>query len=392
VLVAFRVERCMGSWFALLMFFFLCPSSTWSYPIYIGYGYGNCRSCHFNPLGNGPLNDYGRGLAAVELADRLFSSETDDAVADRSGFAGAWLKLPSWMRVEADYRGLALVSALQSTPSFRWVHMQAEGALVLKAVEDRIFVSASLGYVPPPASFSPTQQATSATLISREHYLGLRPWDSAGIYVGFMDIAFGLRIPEHNSYIRRNNGLDMNDQAHGALLHLSGETWDLGAHAVLGNLLQSPDVRQKGGSLFLEIEAREGWRIGASGLYSWNDYRSRLLGALHSRFALGVGSSILAQVGFYRKGTSAQTELGISGFVQSCARLSRGAHGLMTFELLSENILASTPRQVRVGPGLLYAPKQWVEFRFDFLATRTFATSQVLADSLTLMSQVHVWL
>src|SRR5947199_7779102 len=80
-----------------------------AYPNYISYGYHSCVSCHYNPMGNGPLTDYGKAVASSELTDRVFwpknIADNDEKINDLTGF---FFAKPSvdWLRPSASYRGL----------------------------------------------------------------------------------------------------------------------------------------------------------------------------------------------------------------------------------------------------------------------------------------------
>jgi len=192
------------------------PCLALAYPNFIGFGYTSCLNCHYNPGGNGPLTDYGRALGATVIAAKPFFDKraTDEQLGQQSGFLGTH-PLPAWISLAADYRGLQIFddiggsSAPAGSSRSRWIHMQAEGSLVLKTLRDRLFGSATLGYVPVPRTVPPAERSLISTWISREHYVGFRPHKSFGVYAGFMDQTFGLRVPDHNAYIRSNLQLNV---------------------------------------------------------------------------------------------------------------------------------------------------------------------------------------
>src|SRR5262245_59970965 len=104
-----------------------------AYPSFIGFGYGSCLTCHYHPLGGGPLSDYGRALGATEVSGRWFMDRlTDDQVGEQSGFLGPFGKLPDWFSLAADYRGMYLDTGLEYKPRSAWINMQLEGSVTLK--------------------------------------------------------------------------------------------------------------------------------------------------------------------------------------------------------------------------------------------------------------------
>jgi len=370
----------------------LLSQYAYAYPAYISYGYTNCRTCHFHPLGNGPLTDYGRALSATVLSGKL-TDTSDDDLAKSSGFLGPLGSLPSFLSLQTSYRGLYLATGLERTAIKRWINMQAEGSVVLKDPKERFMALATLGYAPTPASTAPSLRATVSNLISRRHYVAVRASENLGIYFGFMDQAFGIQSVDHNAYYRSRTFLNMNDQTHGLLLHTGGKSWDGAVHLVMGNLFQDPTVRQKGASLYTEFDVADRVRLGASLLATTGSVRSRQMFAVHVRAGMSEGSSVLAELGVARElPASSPTLLGSFFFLQSMNRMARGLYWLATFEQYAEDFTRAGARYYRAGPGLLYAPMQRVELRLDFQATRTFGLSVVGEDIYTVLAQGHVYL
>lgn len=374
------------------LFFLVFVSAAHGYPGYISYGYTSCRACHFHPLGNGPITDYGRALSATVLSGKITDS-TDDDLAKSSGFLGPIGRLPGFLALQASYRGMYLVSGLESTAIKRWIHMQAEGSVVVKDPKERFLALATVGYAPVPASTAPALRSSVSTIISRRHYVAYRPSETLGFYLGFMDQAFGIQSPDHNAYYRSRTFLNMNDQTHGLLIHAGTKSWDGAVHLVLGNLSQDPTVRQKGASLYGEVEVAERWRLGASLLATTGSVRSRQMFAVHARVGMSEGTSVLAELGLARElPASSPTLLGNFFFLQTMNRVTRGLFWLATFEQYTEDFNKAGARYYRVGPGLLYLPVQRLELRVDFQATRALGLSVVSEDIYSLLAQVHVCL
>ena len=56
----------------VLLFISIFSSTAWAYPHFVGFGYTSCATCHYNPFGNGPLNDYGRALSATAVSAKWY--------------------------------------------------------------------------------------------------------------------------------------------------------------------------------------------------------------------------------------------------------------------------------------------------------------------------------
>ncbi len=380
----------LGFWFSFFLFF--DARNVHAYPNTIGYGYGSCTTCHFNSNGNGPLTDYGRALFATAIAAKPWIQafgKTDEELGSSSGFLGR-LQLPSLIRPFMGFRGMALVSDIESgSLSTRVIPMDLHAGMVLKAFKDRVFLSGTAAYSPPPVGSS---ESDSPTWITREHILVVRPWKWLEVGAGLTDVAFGLRVPEHPAFIRSWNGLSMNDQSHGAWMTWSGRSGQLTVHGLTGNFLQAADLRQKGVSATGEIEVAEKIRLGASAMSTTNDYRGRLLGAIHSRIGFTEGTSVIAQVGVNRESpvlTSLDETLGETFFLQSTFLLKRGWNLLFSFEQGTRDVLSGV-QYFRAGPTLQVFPMQRLEFRFDLVASRLMGAEQVDPDRIALQSQLHL--
>ena len=366
-----------------------------AYPSSIGLGYGSCATCHYNTNGNGPLTDYGRALFATAFAAKPWISslgKTDEELGAKSGFLGS-VELPSFLRPHAGFRGLYLVSDLGGdAPSSRFIPMDAHAGLTLKFFKDRVYLSGSMALAPSTSVAADGSLVRKTVLVTREHQLTVRPWKFLDVSAGFADITYGIRVPEHNSWIRSLTGLDQRDQTHGLILHLSTAELDFNVHGFLGNLFQESDLRQAGVSVSGEVEPLERVRLGASFLTSGSQYRSRTLGAIHARLGFLEGSSLLAQFGVNREDPTDDglgAYVGDSLFLQSTFGLARGWNLLFTFEHAVTDFGSGT-MLLRAGPSVQYFPMQRLEVRMDLTSTRTSGTTLVDPDILGLQTQIHL--
>lgn len=366
-----------------------------AYPHFIGHGYPSCLNCHFNPLGNGPLTDYGRAVGADGIASGAFypKSWNEEKIGAVSGFL---FREPrqDHIRTQLNFRGMEMIRGLGSANSqSSWITMQASGQLVLKFLtDDRLLLSADFGYNP----ISPQSQAAGAgnqRFRSREHYLGFRPVAGLGIYAGFMDKAYGIRVAEHIAYSRVIPGVTQNDQTHGVMVHFLGGGFEGAVHGFTGNLAQSRDLRQAGFSSMVEHDFFKDHRIGASFLSSKNDYVKILSYSLHSRFSLNDGSAFLVEYGQTEKDSFSGVGSRISryGLIQTYSRPIRGLYIIANIDY-SKSDLSAEASTLRWGPGLQYFPIQKIELRTDLYNTRTFNPGQSTQDSWMLLLQSHIWI
>lgn len=378
-----RVSRSLGPLLGIL--FVLGGTKLWAYPSFIGYGYSSCLSCHFNPYGNGPLNDYGRALSATTISGRPpFVKADDEKLGEASGFIPT-VDLGEHIRPALDYRRLVLVSNLDKQRQVNSYQMQADANLVVKWAEDKYFVSASMGYAPRPQG-----KPNESTWVSREHYFGARIGENWGLYAGFADVLYGLRVPDHPAYSRSRTGLAQNDQVHGVFGHYTSEKLEAGLHLFGGNLYDDTEVQQRGLSGIFEYEVWKNGRLGASMLYSKSDFRKRFLSSVHLRTRMNEGHAIITEVGVIRESSNVSSSLGNYVFFQSLHRIMRGLHILGNLEFYTAKTFEPNARFVRFGPSLQWFVMQRLELRADLLDTKKFDAQKGDTNTLNLAAQVHL--
>ncbi|MBK24567.1 MAG: hypothetical protein CME70_11285 [Halobacteriovorax sp.] len=349
-------------------------------------------TCHYNPYGNGPLTDYGRALSATTISDRLIhsKSKSEEELAEKSNFL--YMKaFNSRVRPSVDYRGLRLIRDLKKdNPKYETIHMQADFNTVIRFDgTDKYIASISFGYAPTPKS---QKGKDVGNYRSREHYIGIRPNNKIGFYLGMMDKVFGIRVPDHIAFSRSITGLAQNDQAHGALIHFMNEDFELGLHSFLGNLDQESDLRQAGGSTKLEYTFSTKLKPGISLLWSRSDHTELFMKSLHVKMGFSKGSSLLFEVGSKTQlieSTKKSTDSGY-GLIQNHILLRRGLFSLVTFEYFRPDF-EKDANTLRLGPGIQYFPFQGVEVRFDLYNTKNYSSSSATKDNWDMGGQLHLW-
>jgi hypothetical protein len=384
--------------FPIMLVFNIRPA--WSYANFVAYGYTSCLTCHYNALGGGPLTDYGRAVSAVAVSGRLIYSATttDEKLGEMSNFYfGKW-NGGTWFRPSINVRGLRYTTdVFKSNKVSRNILMQAEGNIVLKFLKnDKLVFSGSYGHVPDYGSSTKKPgEKEEKNLISREHYIQVAPNSFARFYLGFLDKAYGLRIPDHIAYSRKSTGLSENDQSHGFITHVTPlKKWELTMGVFLGSLFQEKDLRQKGYSFTTEYEPAAKLRLGASAISSTNKYLKIFMNSFHFRVGFGEGASIISELGQISKlpiNSDVAKTMGVYNFTQAQLQLRRGLNMLTTYEYYRSNILKAVTTNYRLGLGFQYFPIQRIEFRFDLVNTRTFSNTSVIPDRWDFMNQLHLW-
>lgn len=378
----------------LLFVLIIFSSQSEAYPEFIGYKYASCLTCHFNGLGNGPLNDYGRALWAAEIGGRLFAGKrSDEQLGEAAGILGS-KQLPWWIRPGVKARTLTVETSPGSEQKqSRFILMQAEvnSAFFLDQDQTKTFV-VSLGYVPIPNRLATNPSAQKPPeLISREHYFRWQMNPNWWLYAGMTDKAYGIRIINHTAYSRARTGLAQNDQAHGVIVHYIQPSWEWAFNLFAGNLFQDADLRQAGISTNIDYDLRTDWRVGLSLLASQNEYIRYQRAGIHSRAGYGHGSAILFELGLLNdQPANSEARLGYYLFSEAIQRMWRGWHLFVSGQAYKEHMTDGYPDFVKAGGGFLIFPMQRLEFRLEFENTRKLSTQEIEPDGFLIMTQVHL--
>jgi hypothetical protein len=366
-----------------------------AYPNFVGHGYTSCLTCHYNPFGNGPVNDYGRALSATTVSSRVFFDEhtTEEELAKRSGFLGTHPN-QGWFRPGVDYRGLFIKRNVGKRNSqSNYIHMQGDVNGVIKlGSRDQVILSGTFGYAPMPSALKNSAQLGKVKEYrTREHYIGYRPVQSFGVYAGLMDKIFGIRTSDHTNYSRIINGVSQNDQSHGIQFHYTSNKVEAGVGYFIGNTIQDEEVKQRGFSAKLDYLLAYNSALGLSLLGSSSEVLKNESAAVHFVAGTGRGSAVLIELGQNTKqplqGTSKkiQTQYSLAQFYFNAIR---GLYLFQTFEHLKNQ---DGTYNLRFGPGFQFFPMQRLEFRFDLKNTRSHLDQASVEDSWDLLGQVHLW-
>lgn len=371
------------------------PHDVLAYANFIGHGYNSCITCHYNPFGNGPLNDYGRAFSATAVGARGFykDSKPEEMIAKESGF---FFREPvnKHIRPSASYRGLFLKRNFgEESETSEYIHMQADVNLVLKYGENDKFISSiTFGYAPIPRALQNTPAGEEMDKYrTREHYVGFRPSPTWGFYAGLMDKTYGVKVVEHTAYARTTPQLTMDDQAHGFIVHYNTPQLEGGFNVFVGNLNQDAELRMKGVAGTGEYTLFEKNRLGLSFMKQSNDYVDLLAYAAHVRSGLENGNSLIFEFGRVAK-TPKVGDVKVEYYAnfQNHIRATRGVYLLNSIEYY-KNALDDSYR-VRFGPSIQYFPMARVELRIDLNNTRNFSDQVSVKDRWDLMGQIHLWL
>lgn len=373
------------------LFFLFTAGSALAYPDFIGYGYSSCVTCHYNTLGGGALNDYGRALFATEITARdVFSkSKDEEEIGAESGFLGA-TQLPWWIRPGLKYRGLWLkMDPGSQATTERFINMQNDVNITgFFDKKQKYTLVTTTSYAGQEDYYGKTN-----TWFAKEYYARLKLTNNYWLFVGQMDKAYGIRNIDHTAVNRRAITLGQFDQSLGGIFHVTYPDWDVAMNYFVGNQAQEEPEKQKGFSVVGEYQVHESLKVGASYLNSKSDLSEWNLMAATLRMGLSKGSSIVAEFGLKQKKdltTNADAQLGSYAWVESLINLRRGYNLLTIFEHSKTTINEPSPESMRLSAGFMFFPLPRLEFRAMATNAKTYTETAGVPDAWAVQGQVHV--
>jgi len=258
-----------------------------AYTWMIRYGESRCVSCHVDPSGGGLLTAFGREEGADLLRTRFSASDDQETVTRRGKFLWGALDSPDWLLLGGAFRPALLITRATgggtTNTSSTGIIMQADLRAGIRAGGWR--ASASIG-----AISNPSYASISGNLISREHWVGYAfDSDTYTVRAGRLNLPYGLRIIEHNLWVRAATRTDINDQQqHGVAFTFDNRLVRAEAMAILGNFQISPGAyRERGYSAYAEVQPIAGYDVGVSSLIT-HAARDIVLGEANTRQAHGL--------------------------------------------------------------------------------------------------------
>ncbi len=376
-----------------------------AYPEFIGYGYTSCLTCHFNGLGGGPLNDYGRALWSAEISSRALYPKTmdDEAMGNQSGFLGS-VELPAWLRPHVNYRGLNYERNFGSTsPTYTWLNMQEEfGVTVQNDDSGKFLGTVTFANIIQPQNYGNGSEGFDHVL-AREAYVREEIAEGWWIYIGLMEKVFGLRNDDHESPQRKYAGfypilsysqgtqVIQNKDSAGVILHRVQEKWETAVNLFAGNPYDTVNLQAKGASALSEIEIGDRKRLGASVLTSQSNLLNKDMAAIHYRQGISKGSSFLGEYGFiHDQPAGAADSMGSYTMGEAMVLLTRGYNLKVTVERYNQFFNPTTNENWTWDVGLLSFPLPRVELRADLMNQRILTTQSASPDQWFLEGQIHV--
>lgn len=211
-----------------------------------------CNQCHYAPAGGGLLTSFGRDAVGEQLS--TFGGD--------GGFLHGAVSLPGWLALGADLRGAFVDHDVQDPggPTVAVFPMQADVAARVAIPGTGLSATGIIGargQVRDPDLLVPLQNyqpVSTSQLISREHYLMYQP-EVLGTYlrVGRFFAPFGLRMAEHNLYIRRDLGFDELRETYNFSAGVVRPAWEIHVTAFAPDFIRHIGSDESGVAVYYEL-------------------------------------------------------------------------------------------------------------------------------------------
>lgn len=405
----FMKER-IGRWIRLaslvvaFAFVFGRPTTAHAYAWMIKHEYTSCATCHADPSGGELLTKYGRATSDIVLRMHYKKQDGEPETPKTGVLWGLW-DTPDNLLISGSYRSLTVMRPDQADPVKFIPVMVADlgGQLTLGnfMVGGTIGLGRSARGAVHGAPAQVTTNEDGYNLLSRTHYVGMKLGDSVWVRGGRLNLPFGVRMPEHTTWVRDATRTDRDsDQQHGVSLAYVGERIRMEAMAIAGNYQLGPDrYRERGYSLFIEGVGAGNIAAGLSSKVTYAG-EDRITGEVDSvRQAHGMMmrwapvQSLVVMAEFDALFRS-RADAGYVGFTQIDYEPVGGLHFLLTGEMLDEGLAIQSPAPVSApGQGQpkfgFWASIDWflytqLEVRIDAIARQN--------EPFTLLGQFHLYL
>jgi hypothetical protein len=386
-----------------------------AFPWMVKHNYGACASCHVDPSGAGQLTPYGRAQADVLVRWKVTQPPkgTEQEVPPSANFLW-FLELPDWVNLSANLRGGALVvpgsaateTTLATATKVRPLIMAAD--LYATFNVDRFVLHGTAGYGvrvrdPVVAPLCKLDQVTQCgdSFVAREYWAGAKFADEAVmVRVGRMNLPFGLRNTEHDTWVRSLTATDTNvNQQVGASVSYNSEALRGEVMGIVGNFQISPDgYRERGYSAFGEYALAPNAYLGLSSLVTRAEFDSfnRFLGRPTVRHAHGlfVRWAPAPQVALMAEGdflawvaTPALDRFGYAAMLQADVEPLQGLHLILIAEAAKGRL--NTGTSLGAWGSVAWYPLPHLEVRLDNIVRNSGAGKPFVYN---FVAQFHLFL
>jgi hypothetical protein len=382
----------------------------------IRHSYSACATCHADPSGGELLTQYGRVTADMILRMQ-YGKRSPDAKEPSPGVLwGLWTP-PDALLLGGSFRNLS-VWRPEASPNYSFVPvMQGDLYGQLHLGIFRMGGSIGIGRARPGSTNGRLAQVTTVedgyNLLARSYFLGFDLGEKWLLRGGRINQPFGLRIPEHNAWVREATRTDReSDQQVGVTLSYVSEKLRGEIMAIAGNYQLGPDqFRERGYSLFIEGIAGTAFASGVSSkvTFAESDLYERVtitdasgsrlapepdtLRQAHGIFGRFAPTKSLVMMAELDALFRVNADAGYVAFGQIDYEPVIGLHLMLTGEILDQGRYVSTTTPPSPGRG---EPRfgGWLSADWFFFKQMEMRVDAMVRqdDPFTLLAQLHLYL
>jgi hypothetical protein len=366
----------------------LAPRAAQAYPQWqFSSGTSRCNQCHFSPGGGGLITNYGRDAVGEDLS----------TFEGNGGFLFGAVEPPSWLALGFDARG-ALVrhQAGNPEPTTAIFPMQLD-LFARAAFADSFSLAFTVGYrgqarnSPAGLGDNNYYPASGDLFISREHYLMWRS-GALGPYVraGRFFAPYGLRLAEHTSYVRRDNGFNLLQETYGLSGGIVQNEWELHVTAFMPDFVRSFGSQEYGAAAMFEKRFADAYALGVDARVGLGDGSKRYGGGLFAKaYIAPIKTILMAQGDFVQvQGDSGTPSNQILGYIGPTIMPVRGIWLGVFGEVAQTDIKVKGTTTTAVSGQLNWFPYPHLEL----VVQARMQSPQQQEAAKTLMAQIHLFL
>jgi len=344
-------------------------------------------------------------VAAAEEAAPTETAPTEESSSSPGDFLWGLVKTPDWLLLGGSYRHLNVIrpttdDKFSTFPMMMDVYGQVKvGNFRFQGSLGAARVAVGSPYAR--AAQLTTNQGDQWNLLSRTHWLGYDLADGMmTIRAGHMNLPFGIRVPEHTLWVRKDTLTDRESaQQDGVAFAYNGEKLRGEVMAILGNYQVNPDkYRQRGYSLYAEYLVGERTAVGVSSMVT-KAKKDRItlepdpLRQAHGAYVRSALTDELVLLAEADALFTSDHDVGYVGFMQADYELIRGLHLMATGEVLNrgyDKLVGGPQTRANGKPQFgVWGTVDWFflphwEFRADAYSRQE--------DDFTILGQLHVFL
>ena len=314
-----------------------------AFPDTIRHGYTNCTTCHVSPSGGGLLNGYGRSLSRELMSTWSFKNEEQPL----HGLAPIPESIIETFFFGGDSRYVSRKTESGNKKVDEGFLMQMQ--LRFGVAYNKFKLLAAFGKIENP------RQTKSVQIVSPEYYILWNPKEEMHFRAGRFEPIYGLRLPDHNLWIKSEIGFVPWLERDALEFIYEGEAQFASLSGFQSTSKVSPSEQATGYSVSFNQIIFEKSRIGFSAMNTEGQGRRQRASSLHGIFSFSEKSYLMTEVSRILTNDSS-IDAGLLRYGYEIAK------GLTPIVQLQNRIVKSTDtNQSKNGIGWIWLPRPHFE-------------------------------